>query len=131
MGKAVFFVLLAIVGYKVYTDYYPAFMLDRNMKEATKAASAQLPKIYGNAIRVESIRYDKRVLYSTSTILDSVPVTDNDKPVIEAAFREMYCKGMWKDFSAHMITIENTIGFEAVHYRGVTWVFKESPELCV
>lgn len=131
MGKGVLFVLLAIAGYKVYTDYYPAYMLDRNMKEAVKSANAQLPKIYDNVIRVEKISYDKHVLYSTSTILDAVPVTDNDKPVIESAFREMYCKGMWKDFSAHMITIENTIGFEAVHYRGVTWVFRETPELCV
>ena len=130
MWKAVLFVALVGAGYKGYTDYYPAYMLDRNMKEAVKTANAQLPKVYGNMLRMESIRYDKHVVYTTSTILDSVPVNDEHKPMLEAQFKDMYCTGIWKDFAAHKISIQNTIGFEAVHYRGIQWTFKESPEMC-
>jgi hypothetical protein len=42
----------------------------------------------------------------------------------------MYCNGILKDVANARVSIEYTIKFEAVHYRGVEWVFKETPDLC-
>lgn len=129
MWKAVVFVA-AVCAAGWYVNYYPAYKLDKEMKQAVETANASLPKVVGNAIRMEKMRYEKRVVFIPSTILESAPVTDGDKPMLQVQFREMYCNGNLRNFAKARVALQFTISFEAVHYRGVQWEFREEPGLC-
>lgn len=131
MGKF-FFVLFAIGGgIKVYVDYYPAWKVDWEVKRVVEQDNKQLPRVINNVMRMDKIRYEKHVVYITSTILDSVPINDDYKPKFEALLKDMYCTGMWKGYADNKVTIESTFKFEASNYRGIEWVFKDTPQTCV
>ncbi|HEY5993635.1 MAG TPA: hypothetical protein VIU46_03445 [Gallionellaceae bacterium] len=130
MFKYVVIVLAGIAGLKLYLDYYPSWKVDQEVSRAVEEANAVLPKVFNNVVRLEKFRYDKKVVYAVGTILDSVPVNDDHKPLLEANLKELYCRGDWKAFAKAKVSVEYTIKFESVFYRGIEWVFKETPELC-
>ncbi len=130
MWKAVVFVAAVCAG-GWYVNYYPAYKLNKEMKQAVETANANLPKVVNNVIRMEKMRYEKRVVYVPMTVLESVPVTDDDKPMLQVQMKEMYCNGKLKDFARAKVAMQFTLSFEAVHYRGVQWEFREEPGLCV
>ncbi len=119
-----------VAAVKGYTDYYPAWRADRAAQQAVERASAELPKVYNNAIRLESMRYDKKTVYAVGTVLEAVPVNDSYKPLLEADMKRIYCTGHWQPFAQAKVSIEFTLKFESVFYRGIEWVFKETPETC-
>jgi hypothetical protein len=104
--------------------------VDWDMKQGVAEANKQLPRVYDNVVRVEKFRYEKRMVYMTATILDNVPVNDEYKPQFDAKMREMYCRGEWKKFADSKVSFQTTIKFEASNYRGIEWVFTETPQLC-
>ncbi len=125
---ALFFV--GVAALKVYLDYYPAWKFERSMKQRVEQASAELPKVYNNAIRMESIRYDDKMVYATGTLLEHVPINDSHRPMFEADMKQMYCMGLWKSFAKAKVPVEFTLKFESVFYKNIEWVFKETPEVC-
>ncbi len=115
---------------KGYMDYYPAWEHERTVMQAVQKASAGMPMVYNNAIRMESIRYEHDKVYASGTLLDAVPVNDNYKKMFAADMKEMYCGGIWKKFAQSKVPLDFTLRFESVFYRDIEWVFSETPQTC-
>jgi hypothetical protein len=130
MFKYLAIFMVGVAGYKGYTEYYPVWRTDRAVMQAVERENAQLPRVINNVIRMESFSYKNKTVYAVGTVLDAVPINDDYKPLIGAKLQDVYCKGTWRMLAESKVSFEYTIKFESPAYRGIEWVYSESPAVC-
>lgn len=133
MGKKIAIVVAILLAVPVVTALGQKFIqrrVDAKITESIEQARKELPKVIGDAIRLDNISYANRTVHYDAVVLANANIDDSRKAAFQTALKEKYCQGNMQLYAKAGVSVEYAITFESVFYKTIEWDFKAVPADC-